>query len=204
MEQPLILALFIGLPWLSLLVDCRHRTGKRSRVKVVMMRMFAAVLFAGLLSGCVTLEPGKNAFQTGFNTMPAKYCTTDNTPAQKADWTNATVVEEGVKDSFYQSGLMELTQNRPHILRITNNDDGLRSFRAPDFLRDAAILKAVYDKQSVEAPCLNAITMAPGKTAELHIVPLKAGGYDYYETVFWVPHVGQFVTGADSGFIYVR
>lgn len=169
-----------------------------------MIKKFSVLALTGLVSACVTLDPGSNGFKAGLDTMPGMYCTTDNTAAKTADWKAATVIEESVKDNLFESGLMTMWQNKPYIIRLTNNDDGIRTFRAPGFLRDAAILKAVYDNKTVEAPCLNAVAMAPGKTAELYVVPLEKGGYDYHETVFWVPYWGEVLTSADVGTIYVR
>jgi hypothetical protein len=109
-----------------------------------MLRKLLVCLSAGLLVGCITTnKEGETVLIDGLETMPKVYCTTDNTAPAKADWTKATVVEETVKDRLYESGLITLWHNKPYVIRITNNDTGVRSFRAPDFLRDAAILKAV-------------------------------------------------------------
>jgi hypothetical protein len=35
-------------------------------------------------------------------------------------------------------------------------------------------------------------------------VPLKKGSYDYHETGIWVPFLGEMVTTADVGLIYVH
>lgn len=159
----------------------------------------------GFLAGCVTTKDwGEAVLSDGLDTMPVMYCTTDNSPATKADWSKATVVKESVKDRLYESGLMTLWHAKPYVIHITNNDTGVRSFRAPEFLRDVAILKAVYKGKAFETPCLNALTLASGTTAELHVVPLKPGYYDYHETGIWVPFMGEWATSADVGVIYVQ
>ncbi len=169
-----------------------------------MVRIVFVCLFAGVLAGCLTQIGGETMLVDGVGTMPENYCTTDNGPARKANWAAATVVEETVKDRLYESGLIMLWQNKPYVIRITNNDTGVRSFRAPQFLHDVAILKTVYMDKTLDAPCMNALTMAPGTTAELHVVPLKPGSYDYYETGIWVPFMGEIVHNAAVGLIYVR
>ncbi len=171
-----------------------------------MLRKLLICLSAGgSLLGCVTTnDQGETVLSDGLDTMPVMYCATDNSPAAKADWSKATVVKESVKDRLYESGLMTLWHAKPYIIRITNNDTGVRSFRAPEFLRDVAILKVVYKEKAFDAPCLNALTLAPGTTAELHVVPLKPGYYDYHETGIWVPFMGEWATNADVGVIYVH
>ncbi len=172
-----------------------------------MTRLFLALLLAGTVSGCLSLtrDTRSNALlEAGFDTMPEKYCTTDNSAAAKADWNNATVVEETVSNSRYESGLMTLWHEKPYIIRVTNNDDGDRSFRAPQFFRDVAILKGVYNSKSVDAPCINAVNLAPGAVAELHVVPLKKGDYDYHETGLWVPFAGEIFSTSDVGYISVH
>ena len=168
------------------------------------MRVFAVILFAGLLSGCLTMKNGETVLMDGIDTMPVYYCTTDNTAAKKADWTKAAVIEDSINNGRYKNGLISLWQNKPYIIRITNTSDSVHSFRTPSFLRDVAILKAVYKDKAVDEPCMNAFDMAPGSSAELHIVPLKKGNYSYYNTVIWVPIFGKIVSAADVGMIIVR
>lgn len=169
-----------------------------------MKRLFLCCLLTGLLSGCLTTMDGETTLVDGIKTIPGNFCGTDNTPAVKADWTSADVVEETVKDSVYQIGLINLWHNKPAIIRITNNDAGVRSFRAPIFLQDAAILKAVYQDKAMDTPCMEAFALAPGATAELYVVPLKKGSYEYHETALWPPILGEILTAANVGQIYVH
>jgi|GEM_PF-2055044 len=190
---------------LGKLTACREGLEKKASV---MLRVTLALLLIGSVSGCFNFAPedrfGDATLAPGVDTMPEKYCTTDNAPALKADWSQATVIEETVKGDRYQEGYLSLWHNEPVIIRVTNEDAGERSFRAPEFFRDAAISKAVYQGKAVDTPCLNAITLAPGAVAELHVVPLKKGDYDYTETGFWVPFAGEIFTTADVGYIYVH
>ena len=114
------------------------------------------------------------------------------------------VVKEGIKNNLYESGLITLWQNKPYIIKITNKDRVPRSFRAPEFLRDAALSKVIYNSESYEDPCLNAVTLAPKSTAQLYLIPLKKGNYEYHETVFWAWLLGETFTGADVGLIQVH
>jgi hypothetical protein len=204
-----------GLGWNGIRFAMRAAMGKLSGCREgskekasSMLRITLALLLIGSVSGCFNLAPearfGDAQLAPGVDTMPEKYCTTDNAPALKADWSQATVIEETVKGDRYQEGYLSLWHNEPVIIRVTNEDAGERSFRAPEFFRDVAISKAVYQGKAVDTPCLNAITLAPGAVAELHVVPLKKGDYDYTETGFWVPFAGEIFTTADVGYIYVH
>lgn len=140
----------------------------------------------------------------GLDTIAGKYCAEESSFAEKASWKTAHVVKEGIKDNFYESGLITLWQNKPYIIQITNKDRVPRSFRAPEFLRDAALSKVIFNNKVHKEVCLNAITLAPKSSAELHLIPLKKGNYDYHETIHWAWLVGEIFTGADVGLIQVR
>jgi hypothetical protein len=169
-----------------------------------MKRLFLCCLLAGFLNGCLTMKDGETTLVDGIKTLPGIYCSNDHGPALKADWQNPDVVEETVKDRVYQAGLISLWHNKPVIIRITNDDEGVRSFRAPLFLQDVAILKAVYGGKSLETPCMEAFSLAPGTTAELYVVPVKKGSYEYHETALWPPILGEILTSAKVGQIYIH
>jgi len=169
-----------------------------------MKRLFFSCLLAGLLSGCLTMKDGETVLIDGIRTIPASYCSSDNALALKADWEAAYIVEETVEDRVYKTGLISLWHNKPAVIRITNNDEGVRSFRAPIFLQEVAILKAVYQDKAMETPCMEAFALAPGATAELYVVPLKKGSYEYHETALSPPILGEILTSAKVGQIYVH
>ena len=135
----------------------------------------------------------------GLDNIAKKYCAGENTIAQKADWDNADVVEEGIKNNLYEYGLISLWHNKPHIIKITNKDGVPRSFRAPEFLRDAALFQVIFDNKTHKEICLNAVTLAPNSSAELHLIPLKKGNYDYHETLHWA-----WIFGEANGRIFLK
>ncbi len=166
--------------------------------------VLSTLLLTCLLSGCFGLMGSGEHPIIGLDKISGKQCSEESLIAQKADWKTARVVTEGIKNNLYESGLITLWQNTPYIIQITNNDGAPRSFRAPEFLRDVALSKVVYKNKVHNEPCLNAITLAPRSSVELHLVPLKKGYYDYHETVFWAWLVGETFTGADVGLIQVH
>ena len=140
----------------------------------------------------------------GLDTISRRYCTEENLLIKEANWNTAHVVKEGIKNNLYEAGLITLWQNKPYIIKITNKDGVPRSFRAPEFLRDSALSKVIYNNEIYKGPCLNAVTLAPKSSAELYLIPLKKGNYEYHETVFWAWLLGETFTGADVGLIQVH
>ena len=75
----------------------------------------------------------------------------------------------------------------PHIIQITNLDNEIRSFNAPDLFKASSVLRVVHEGDEVAAPCLQAVSIQPQKTSEIQLVPLKKGYYNYRETYITVP-----------------
>ena len=167
--------------------------------------VLSGLVLTFLLSGCFGLIGINNKHHIiGLDTISQKYCNDIISRTQEPDWNSAHVVKEGIKNNLYESGLITLWQNKPYIINITNKDRVPRSFRAPEFLRDAALSKVIYNNESYKDPCLNAVTLAPKSTAKLYLIPLKKGNYEYHETVFWAWLLGETLTGADVGLIQVH
>ena len=168
-------------------------------------RALLVFLLALLLSGCLgVMGISSKHHVIGLDTIAGKYCAEENSYAETASWKTAHIVKEGIKDNLYESGLIILWQNEPYIIQITNKDRVPRSFRAPEFLRDAALSKVIYNNEIYKGPCLNAVTLAPKSSVELYLIPLKKGNYEYHETVFWAWLLGETLTGADVGLIQVH
>ena len=168
-------------------------------------RYLYGFLLLVLLPGCFgVVGINSNHPVIGLDNIAKRYCAEENSLAQKVDWDNAGVVEEGIKNNLYEHGLITLWQNKPQIIKITNKDGVPRSFRAPEFLRDAALFQIIFNNEAHKEVCLNAVTLAPKSSAELHLIPLKKGTYDYHETLHWAWIFGEIFTGADVGLIQVN
>jgi len=169
-------------------------------------RWLVCLVLIAPLAGCLSVTDNKLHFTEGVRADPTlRY---DCNPkqgevAKKADWKKAEVVEEEIRDDIYQSGLITMWKDKPYIIRVTNNDDGVRSFNAHALFMASSVLKAVYDGEDAETPCLQNVAIGPGKTAEIHLVPLQSGGYDYHETTLFVGVLTEFTTNGAVGFAYV-
>lgn len=158
------------------------------------------------LSGCLTTD-GANFFaEPGVEASPFY---TWNCPeaqaeaAKAADWKTASVAQETIKDEVYQEGLLSLQVGKPYIVRVTNEDDLPRTFRAPDLFQKSSVLKVVHEGADVTAACLQAVVVAPKQTTEIHMVPLEAGYYDYHETFLQMPMLTEITTNGSVGLAFV-
>ena len=150
----------------------------RLRIYVILLGFFS------LLTACADLTNIDKTFAGVYNWG----CKSNQEKiASLADWDQAIMVTETIKDEVYQSGVLTLKVGRPHIIQITNLDNEIRSFKAPDLFKASSVLRVVQEGDEVATPCLQAVAISPQKTSEIHLVPLKKGYYNYRETYITVP-----------------
>ena len=150
----------------------------RLRIYVILLGFFS------LLTACTDLTNIDKTFAGVYNWG----CKSNQEKmASSADWDQAITVTETIKDEVYQSGVLTLRVGVPHIIQITNLDNEIRSFKAPDLFKASSVLRVVHEGDEVAAPCLQAIAIPPQKTSEIQLVPLKKGYYNYRETYITVP-----------------
>jgi len=170
------------------------------------LRSILSLLTVSVLSGCLVSEPTRFVAQSGVDkSFPYSWnCAADQEKTAKdANWKTAIVVEETIKDEIYQLGLLTLQVGKPHIIKIVNEDDTTRSFRAPVLFGKSSILKVIHEGKEVVAPCLKAVAVSAKKTSEIHLVPLETGYFDYHETFLVAPMLTEITTNGAVGLAYV-
>ena len=169
----------------------------RLRIYVILLGFFS------LLTACTDLTNIDRTFAGVYNWG----CKSNQEKmASLADWDQAITVTETIKDEVYQSGVLTLKVGLPHIIQITNLDNEIRSFKAPDLFKASSVLRVVHEGDEVEAPCLQAVAVPPQQTSEIQLVPLKKGYYNYRETYITVPVLNLLpivVPVSSIGFAYV-
>lgn len=158
--------------------------------------VIAAVLFV-FLAGC------------GLSNAPVqtKYyqnCTDHAEKAGSVDWAAAETVTITYKDRAFETGLLDLKKGQPYILKIENSEDFPHWFRAVDFFRDSLIAKALYNNTEMPSKCLEGLALAANSNAEVHLVPLDVADYEYEDSPFIVPALGEILWNSDTGYIFVR
>ena len=150
----------------------------RLRIYVILLGFFS------LLTACTDIKNIDKTFAGVYNWS----CKSNQKEtASLADWDQAITVTETIKDELYQSGVLSLKVGVPYIIQITNLDNEIRSFNAPDLFKASSVLRVVHEGDEVAAPCLQAVAIPPQKTSEIQLVPLKKGYYNYRETYITDP-----------------
>jgi hypothetical protein len=120
------------------------------------------------------------------------------------DWVNAKRLDIAIRKAKFAPGTVVMIVNTPNVIRITNNDRDLRTFRAEEFFRASGVASIIYDGRPVPETCVDAIRIGPLKSAELLVVPLRKGEYPYGESTSRDPPLIPFATESETGQIIVR
>jgi hypothetical protein len=123
---------------------------------------------------------------------------------QALDWPNAKRLDVMIRRAKFAPGTLVMKLNTPNVIRITNGDRDVRTFRAEEFFRASSIARIVYDGRTVPETCIDAIRIGPLKSAELLIVPLRKGEYLYGESTSRDPPLTPFGDESETGQIIVR
>jgi len=123
---------------------------------------------------------------------------------QALDWSNAKRLDIVIRKAKFAPGMVVMTVNTPNVIRVTNNDRAMRTFRAEEFFRASGVAAIVYDGRPVPETCIDAIRIGPLKSAELRVVPLRKGEYPYGESTSRDPPLVPFETESEAGQIIVR
>jgi len=81
--------------------------------------------------------------------------------------------------------VIRLRQGWPYVFRIRNRDDEGHVFKAHEFLRNVAVIQSSVDGEVEDNPCLRALWLSPGKTAELRLVTSVDGYYEFEDLPFF-------------------
>ena len=160
-------------------------------------RSTLAIALTAMLSGCGLSD---NPVQTKYYAN----CEDHSRIAENADWSKAETITVSYKDRAFSPGLIEMWHGKPYILRIENEENFPHWFRAVDFFRDSAITKAVYNNQEASSKCLESLALAPSSSAEVHLVPVAANDYEFEDSPFVIPALGEILWNSDTGYIVVR
>lgn len=123
---------------------------------------------------------------------------------QALDWPNAKHLDVLIRKARFTPGTLVMTLNTPNVIRITNGDRDMRTFRAEEFFRASGIAGIVYDGRTVPETCIDAIRIGPLKSAELRVVPLRKGEYLYGESTSRDLPLTPFTSESETGQIIVR
>ena len=138
------------------------------------MGVIRSVFFSALALALAACAVGQEPNQILFSSE----CAAETAEKLRAvDWKQAKVLNIVIRDGVYDPDQTYLKVGQPTILRIANKDDTTRYFIDGDFLGSAALARMTIGKAEYDRPCISGVVIGAGKTAELRLVPLKAGLY---------------------------
>lgn len=118
----------------------------------------------------------------------------------KINWARVPEVEIRVRDGEYSPMVTRLQQGRPYVLRIRNRDDSLRVFRAKDFFERNAVIAVGVEGVRADTTCINAVSIPARQSAEIRIVAITDGTFEFEDNVLLLPFV---FSGGASGAIVI-
>lgn len=153
-----------------------------------------------VLLAAVTL--GACASPQGVDSFAALDCKRISTKAQaKINWARVPSVDVRVRNDEFEPMILTLRQGRPYILRIRNRDDGLHVFRAGKFFQSNAVLSVALDGKRQEETCIRSVSIPGRQTAEIRMVAILDGHYEFEDSVILVPWI---FSSGPSGIIIVE
>ncbi|MBT5013177.1 MAG: hypothetical protein HON02_01900, partial [Rhodospirillaceae bacterium] len=157
---------------------------------------FAAVIGSTLaLSACAYGEGGTGVFLADCTTAAIQH--TDG-----VDWEQARNVNLRIRQGDFTPGYLGLLMGKAYVLRIENGDDEEHTFRAIDFFRSVAVKQiSVNGGRTFETPCVDAITLPPGKTTEVRLVAVRDGSYEFENNSLLM---AMALVGSAGGFITIE
>ncbi len=136
--------------------------------------LLAAV--ALLVAGC-TVTPDMMGFMA-----PSSCAKIDQKALKFINWTKVPVVNVRIRQNEYSPMIIRLRQGWPYLIRIRNRDDYGHVFQADTFFSRAVVIKTTIAGKVKEETCYGAIYIPAQKTAELKIVAVVDGYYDYTDS----------------------
>ncbi len=107
--------------------------------------------------------------------------------AAAADWSKAKTIDVRIRQGEFSRVFLELKQNKPYILKLSNGDDSTRMFQAQKFFRTVALNKITIDGKSFKETCFSAINIPPLKVAEVSFIPTRDGDYSFDDYFLMMP-----------------
>jgi len=155
----------------------------------------AAIIIAAVTLGACTT--------TGdVTTIGATDCKRISKKAQaKINWARVPSIDVRVRNDEFEPMILRLRQGRPYILRIRNRDDGPHTFRAARFLQQNAIMTVAINGKRLEENCVRSVSIPGRQTAEIRMVAVVDGHYEFEDNVLLFPWV---FSSGPSGIIIVE
>ncbi len=140
------------------------------------MKILRSVSFSALVlvfSAC-TYSSGIDTIQYG--------CPRAAKHTKLTQWDKVKTLDITIQGGNFDPAGVYMTAFEPYVLRIVNKDDTARLFQDSEFFRTVALAGISIGGTKFQESCIRGVSIGPGQTAELRLVPLKEGTYYYQDS----------------------
>ena len=123
--------------------------------------------------------------------------------SQDLNWEEAKQIKIFSRKSGIVPKRFLMNVNTPYIIRFYNSTNDTWNFHSEKFFKQAVVVKIIYGGKDVTLACIEAIRIGKLKWAEVHIVPLRKGKFNFQDKKFFsfrslfssktVPTTGQII-----------
>jgi len=132
----------------------------------------------------------------GVSGIVGECATVDDKAVKYINWARVPEVDIRIRNAEFDPMVVRMRQGWPYVLRIRNRDHEARIFKAYDFFRRVAVIKTTIAGRDEDFTCFGAITVPARQSAELRLVALTDGYFEYEDSVLPLP--GLFSTGPNG------
>jgi hypothetical protein len=107
----------------------------------------------------------------------------------EVDWTTARTITVRIRQNEFRPQLFVMARNRPHVLKLVNEDDVTHGFAGIEFFRAIEARRLTGGEREYVNPQVSNIAVEPGQTRELYFVPVRPGRYGFADRTpgFFIP-----------------
>ncbi len=105
------------------------------------------------------------------------------------DWESAWTVNLRIRQGEFNPMVVNMVENGPIVLRIINDDDSRHTVRSSEFFRSIALESIAIGAEIDRDRCIDAVTVPARATAELRLMPVRYGRYDFEDSSILVSRI---------------
>jgi hypothetical protein len=133
----------------------------------------------------------------------SRCATVDDKAVKYINWARVPEVNIRIRNAEFEPMIVRMRQGWPYVLRIRNRDHETRVFSAHEFFQRVAVIKATVAGEEQDFTCFGVVAVPPRQSAELRLVALTDGYYEYEDSAIPIPIPGLFST-APNGIIIIE
>ncbi len=138
---------------------------------------FASLAIAASVAAC--------AAPSGVTDLGAFECKQISQRAEaKINWARVPEREIVIRNDAFSPMVMRLMQGRPYVIRVRNRDDQMHVMRAGAFFQNNAVVAVGVEGKRADETCITAISIPARQSAEIRLVAITDGTYDYGDETF--------------------